>query len=168
MPAASDGLVCRAVQKGTQALQSPQEEPTSGFPCTMNVTAYSALSPGHCPPSLHRTPCGSPTGRLALLSCNLSTSLGCQDHTALPYALCCGRQSRRSRSLLRTSTASAPRSLHNVPATLRVHRDPACASDVGQRPSEWPERFGLYARRYIASSENCDKSNFLPGRGRSL
>jgi len=116
-------------------LQSPQEVPTSGFPCTTDVTAYSALSPGHCPPSLHRTPCGSSHGCATFPSCNLSTSLGCQDHTALPYALCCGRQSRRSRSLLRTSTASAPRSLHNVPAAFRVHRDPACESDVGQRPS---------------------------------
>ena len=90
---------------------------------------------GNCSPSLHRTPCGSSRGYATLPSCNFSTSLGCRDHTALPYASCCGRQSRRLRSLIRTSTASAPRSLHNVPAAVSVHRDPACASDVGQRPS---------------------------------
>ena len=72
---------------------------TSGFPCTTDNTAYSALSPGHCPPSLHRTPCGSSPGRMTLPSCNLSTSLGCQDHTTSPSASRIVRHARRLRSL---------------------------------------------------------------------
>ena len=137
---------------------------TSGFPCTTDVTAYSALSPGPTVPVIASNALRLVTrlGDFALVQ------LQHQPRVPGPHGFAVRLRPRPSCAPVmiapRTATASAPRSFRDVPAALSVHRDPARASDDGLTPLWRPERPEVYTTRYIASSENLAKPAHQPFR----
>ena len=90
-------------------------------------------------PVATRSSCDSPSGRTALPTRELGASAPADFGFAvrcLPRPSCMAATGRFIRDRV-----PRPRDQTDMPEAVSVHRDPACASDDGQRPSG-PERFG--------------------------
>src|SRR5438477_3139053 len=84
-------------------------------------------------PVTTRSPCGSPSGRTALLSRGLAPLAPAHFGFAvrfLPRPSCMAAADRFIRDRV-----SRPRDQTDMPEAVSVHRDPVHASDDGQRPS---------------------------------
>ena len=134
MPAASDGLVRKKGRRRTSIAV------TTGGPdirLSLHDEHYSLclMRPGQpaSSPVATRSPCGSPSGRTALLSRGLTPEASAHFGFAvrfLPRPSCRPATDRFVRDRV-----PRPRDQTDMPEAVSVHRDPVHASDDGQRPS---------------------------------
>ena len=149
--------------KGGSTRSSPQVTGTPGIPCAMVLTAYSALSPA-TNSSCHRRrriEWRSSTRSGVLRLHRLDTSNGCQDHTALPYAIA---------SLVWRAFIAHGKPPCDVPRATTLPRPPHPAPNVrddGQRPSVRARDGGKYAgdlgrkKTELFLSGGLDRANHL-------
>jgi hypothetical protein len=130
MPAASDGLVSRAVQKKHTNIAVTTGVPTSGFPCTtdLRLMPTSARVSPTCPVTA-RMPCGSPSGWTALSSRSLAPEARARSGFAV--ASCRGHRARLREDRFTGLVVPPPRS----PTRTRCSRRP---SHSGPRKRRWP------------------------------